>query len=172
MPACLMNDADWACFQLEMDLSDLVVLGRASHEATANIRGRRRVVMSRQVQDLEERTDGWWWNPDGMDWTRALSALPGPKQRIAVPGGQSAFDLFLKIGFTSFHLSRATKAHLPGGRRVFSSVASGMPPELQLEASGLVVTDRQVIDPVAGVELAVFRRPGLCGHPSAASRPG
>ena len=35
---------------------------------------------------------------------------------VAVPGGQVVFDLFLKIGFDAFHLSRAHGVRLPGGR--------------------------------------------------------
>ncbi|MDE3175476.1 MAG: hypothetical protein KGM15_05120, partial [Pseudomonadota bacterium] len=40
MPECLKNDADWAHFQAELDRADWIALGRASHEAAPNQRGR------------------------------------------------------------------------------------------------------------------------------------
>lgn len=63
LPESLMNEADWIYFQAELDLADLCLLGRASHELTPNKKGRRRLVISSTANGLEERADAIWWNP-------------------------------------------------------------------------------------------------------------
>ncbi len=160
LPPSLMNDADWQYFQAELDLAAVVVLGRASHEATPNVKGRRRLILSRQVSGLTEKPDGWWWNPAEMPWSKVADALKLRDQRIAVPGGQVAFDLFLKIGFAAFHLSRAERVTLAGGRKVFSGVGQGRSAEQILVAAGLQAGAKQMIDPVADVTLTVWKRTG------------
>src|SRR5208282_4539613 len=55
---------------------------------------------------------------------------------VAVPGGQSVFDLFLQIGFDAFHLSRAHGVMLPGGRAVFSACDAGLSAEAVLARAG------------------------------------
>ena len=62
-PPELMNDADWVYFQNELDHCDYVVVGRASHDATPNIKKRRRIVMSLSARELEQRDDALFWNP-------------------------------------------------------------------------------------------------------------
>ena len=39
IPASLRNEKDWECFQRALASSDLVVLGRRSHELAPNVRG-------------------------------------------------------------------------------------------------------------------------------------
>ena len=58
MPRALHNEADWDYFQRGLDLADLVVIGRTSHEVTPNRKGRRRLILSRQAAGLEQRADG------------------------------------------------------------------------------------------------------------------
>jgi hypothetical protein len=157
LPPSLMNDADWQYFQAELDLAAVVVLGRASHEATPNVKSRRRLVLSRQVSGLCEKADGWWWNPQQIPWADVTDTLKLHGQRIAVPGGQVAFDLFLRIGFAAFHLSRAEKVTLQGGRKVFSGVGPGQTAEHILQSVGLRPDAKQTIDAAAHVALTVFR---------------
>ena len=52
-------------------------------------------------------------------------------------GGTGVFGLFLEIGFDAFHLSRAGKVLIPGGRPVFPQVP-GRTPEEVLTEHGLV----------------------------------
>jgi len=159
MPASLKNDADWAYFQDELALADFVVLGRKSHEATPNPKRRRRVVVSRSARGLEQRDEAVWWNPLEMDWKQAGALLAPDGARVAVPGGQVAFDLFLAEGFTSFHLSRATRALLPGGRGLFAACERGERAEAVLARAGLKPKPTRTIDVGQAVTLTVWRRP-------------
>ena len=119
IPASLRNEKDWDCFQPALAGSDLVVLGRRSHELATNVRGNQRLVISRGAAGLEQQANVWWWNPARMSWAKvAKELLPGAGE-VAVPGGQVAFDLFLNIGFDAFHLSRAHGVRLPGASAFF-----------------------------------------------------
>jgi hypothetical protein len=157
MPRALRNEADWAYFQAELDRSDLIALGRASHEATPNLKGRRRLVLSRSACGLEARADGWWWNPRTAAWPEVVAALVGPGGRVGVPGGRAAFETFLKIGFTAFHLSRARAVVLPGGRGLFEACERGVAAEEILRGAGLCAGETIAIDQAARVELTVWR---------------
>ncbi len=159
LPASLMNDADWRYFQAELDLCDVTVLGRASHEAAPNLRNRKRIVMSSSARGLEQRSDGWWWNPADVAWIDVVSKLLPQSGRVGVPGGRAAFDYFLDHGLTGFHLSRAHRAHLPGGRGLFAAVESGARAEDVLAQKGFVPDETRIIDAAADVSLTVWRRP-------------
>lgn len=156
MPASLKNDADWAYFQAELDRADYVAIGRASHEATPNLKGRKRIVLSRAARRLEQRADALWWNPLELGFDELAETL-APAARIAVPGGQDAFDLFLKIGYSAFHLSRAGRVALPGGRGLFSACERGIAAETALAAAGLVAQSTLPLDEQAGVTLTLWR---------------
>ena len=54
-----------------------------------------------------------------MSWAEVAKELLPRGGDVAVPGGQGVFDLFLKIGFDAFHLTRAHGVRLPGGERFF-----------------------------------------------------
>jgi hypothetical protein len=158
MPEALKNDADWAYFQAELDRADWVLLGRASHEATPNTRRRRRIVLSHAARGLERRPEAVWWNPQAIAWRDAMARLAPDGARVAVPGGQGAFDLFLRIGFGAFHLSRAKRVALPDGRFVFSVCErEGVTAETALLRAGLVAGATRDIDALAGVTLTVWR---------------
>lgn len=157
MPKSLMNEADWAYFQSELNSCALIVLGRQSHVTSPNPRKRRRVVMSRSVNGLEAREDGHWWNPDHMPLDPMLNRLLPEGGKIGVPGGQVAFDYFLRHGMDEFHLTRARDVLLPGGRKVFSG-SSGA--EDQLAEAGLAPGETVMLDPQANVTLTVWARKG------------
>src|SRR3712207_721695 len=124
-PDALRNEADWAYFQAELDLSALLVLGRLGHEAHPNRKSRPRMILSSSSQGLERRSDGWWWNPVAVSWTDAVRAVLPGGGRIAVPGGRRVFDLFLAIGYDAFHLTRAEGVLVPNGAAVFSGCDAG-----------------------------------------------
>jgi hypothetical protein len=119
IPASLRNEKDWDCFQRALADSDLVVLGRRSHDLAPNVRGDQRLVISRGAAGLEQHANVWWWNPARVSWAEVAIELLPRGRKVAVPGGQVAFDLFLKIGFDAFHLTRAHGVRLPGGERFF-----------------------------------------------------
>jgi dihydrofolate reductase len=137
MPAALRNDADWQRFQAELDASAVTVLGRLGHEAHGNARNRLRMVVSSGSPGLERRSDGWWWNPVRVAWPEAIAAVLPAGGRVAVPGGQGVFDLFLALGYAEFHLTRAKGVRVPGGRGLFSSVTAGRSAEEVLAGHGL-----------------------------------
>ena len=74
-----------------------------------------------------------------------------------MPGGQAAFDIFLQLGFTAFHLSRAGGLALPGGRGLFRACEKGIPASEILRAAGLRAESPVAIDPAAGVTLTLWK---------------
>jgi len=157
MPGVLRNDADWAYFQSELDRCALVVLGRLGHEANPNSKQRLRLVVSSSSSGLEQRKDGWWWNPDGLSWSRAIASVLPQGGRVAVPGGRLVFDLFLKIGYDAFHLSRAHGAQLPGGVPLFSGCLQNRSAEAVLSEGGMRAGPRRILDPSGPVSLTVWQ---------------
>jgi dihydrofolate reductase len=159
IPDSLRNDADWAYFQGELDLARLVMLGRLSHEVTPNPKRRRRLVASSGVAGLEQRPDAWWWNPNAVPLAAALERIVPGGGRIAVPGGQGLFDLFIaEGGFDHFHLARAIGVEVPDGRPIFSATARGVTVESVLIGAGMRAGPTVTIDPKVPVELTVWRR--------------
>ena len=157
-PDALRNDADWALFQSELDRADLVALGRLGHEANPNRRRRRRLVLSRSAAGLELRQDAWWWDPMKTPWDAAAARLLPHGGRVAVPGGQGVFDLYLAIGYDAFHLTRAHGVRLDAGRRLFCACGAGVSAETVLHGAGLRADPPVTIDAAADVALTVWRR--------------
>jgi hypothetical protein len=157
MPEALRNDADWAHFQSELDLAQWVALGRLSHEAAPNPRRRRRLVVSRSSPGLEARADGWWWRPEVFAFPEVVARLMPQGGRLATPGGQGVFELFLSLGYTAFHLARAEAAMLPGGRGIFASAETGESADGRLRRAGLTPGPTRWLDKPARVSLTVYR---------------
>jgi hypothetical protein len=157
-PKVLRNEADWAYFQRELDRADLVVLGRIGHEANPNTKARSRLVVSASSAGLEQRVDGWWWNPDRCDWNVAMRTILPGGGRVAVPGGRRVFDLFLQIGYDVFHLSRAEGVIIGSGIGLFSACDEGTSACVALFESGLEAGPRQVLDPRLPVSLTMWSR--------------
>jgi hypothetical protein len=157
MPDVLRNEADWAYFQAELDKSAVMVLGRLGHEANPNPKGRLRLIVSSSSAGLERRADGWWWNPEAQTWSHVMGAMLPEGGRVAVPGGRRVFDLFLKIGYDAFHLSRAKGARVPNGVALFSMCDQGRSAEAILSEKGLKESPCQILDPAVPVSLTVWR---------------
>ncbi len=157
VPISLRNERDWDYYQQALARSDLIVFGRRSHDAEPNVRGDRRLVISRTVSGLEERADAWWWSPARITWMEVAKMLLPLGGDVAVPGGRDVFDLFLGIGFDAFHLSRAHGVKLSGGRAVFSACDRGMSAEAVLAGAGLHVSEMIALDPQRGVDMNVWR---------------
>jgi hypothetical protein len=157
-PTSLRNEKDWELYQRAQDRADLIVFARRSHEAEPNVRKHRRLVVSRDALGLEQRADGWWWDPARKNWLDVGAQLLPAGGLVAVCGGQIAFDLFLKVGFTEFDLSHAHGVNLPGGRSVFSACEAGLSADTVLQEAGLRLRERIPLDPVQRVEMDVWRR--------------
>jgi dihydrofolate reductase len=159
-PASLRNDADWQRFQAELDASAVTVLGRLGHEAHGNTRNRLRMVVSSSSAGLERRPDACWWNPAAMPWPAAVARVAPNGGRIAVPGGQGVFDLFLDIGYAEFHLTRAAGVLVPGGRTLFSAIGPGRSAQALLAGHGLVPGEPVAVDVAADVTLVPWSKAG------------
>lgn len=157
-PEALRNHADWAYFQSQLSGAVAIILGRHSHFANPNPHNRLRVVMSRQSAGLERKPDGWWWNPERVTLRHLLSTIAPDGGRIAIPGGQGAFDYFLAHGLTAFHLSRASEVALDGGQKLLGACCTEKRAEEVLRAAGLQPEPRVWLDPTEKVSLAVWRR--------------
>lgn len=155
MPDCLKTEAEWAFFQAGLETSDVVVLGRKSHEVTPNPKARRRLVLTRRVSAPEwEDAHTVLWNPASTGLDLALSMFDTEVSVLAVTGGQGVFDTFLQRegGYTQFHLSRIKQAYLKDGRKVFSALSEGnQTPEGLLKAKGYEPGRWQELDDVASV---------------------
>jgi hypothetical protein len=158
IPPSLRNEQDWELYQREQEVANLVVFARRSHELEPNIHKTPRLVVSREAAGLEQRPDGWWWDPRRTTWEEVAARLLPTGGRVAVGGGQVVFDLFLMIGFDGFHLSRAHGVKLPGGRSVFSACDKGVPAATVLEQHGLSLSKTIPLDPAHGVEMTIWRR--------------
>ena len=157
-PKSLRNDADWAYFQRELDRADIVALGRLGHEANPNAKRRRRLVLSSAARGLERCGETWWWDPAKTPWREATATLLPDGGRVAVPGGQAVFDLFLEIGYDAFHLSRAGGVLLAGGRSLFAACDHGLRADAVLKGAGLTPDDPQILDAAANVTLNIWRK--------------
>ena len=157
-PVSLRNEKDWELYQLAQEQATFVVFARRSHELEPNVHNTPRLVVSREAPGLEQRADGWWWDPRRMTWENVAAKLLPNGGAVAVGGGQVVFDLFLMIGFDGFHLSRASGVKLPGGRAVFSACDTGVPAATVLDQHGLAPAKQIPLDPAHGVEMTIWRR--------------
>lgn len=160
IPKGLRNRADWIYFQTWLDKSAVTLLGRRSHDVAPNPKGRLRLILSRSLDGLERRPDGWWWNPAGMALDEALSRIAPQGGLIAVPGGQDVFDLIGPGGFDAFHLARAHACALPDGRGLFAACETGTTADSLLAAGGMAAGPVQWLDEAARVSLTVWKKPG------------
>lgn len=125
MPDGLKIDADARFFNQGLDRAALIVHGRNSHEQQAASDRRRRLIVTHGVAALAEHPSiplARLWNPAGASFAEACRAIGVTEGMAAVTGGATVFSLFLAIGFDAFHLSRAGRVQLPGGRPVFPEV--------------------------------------------------
>ena len=159
LPDALKNDADWAYFQAELDRAVLCILGRVSHEATPNAKGRLRAVMTRDPAATLDQRDArtWFWNPEAVPLDAMLARLAPEGGRVAVPGGMAPFTL-LAPRFDGFHLSAKAGVRLAGGIPCFDGQGAGGP-DAALRRAGMVPGPVQQIDPDDGVTLTVWTRP-------------
>jgi hypothetical protein len=161
MPDALKIEADQRFFHSALDQAGAVAHGRHSKETDARAPQRRRLILTRGIATLAPdpgNDKALWWNPAGASLDTAWDALGAPRGPLAVIGGTEVFGLFLAIGYDVFHLSRAGKARLPGGRPVFPGVGSRSPEDLLAE-HGLEPGPVQVLDRPAAATLCTWRKP-------------
>jgi dihydrofolate reductase len=161
MPDGLKHEPDARFFREGLDSAALVVHGRHSHEEQGPIsERRRRLIVTNRTPGFSTHpslSNAWVWNPASMPFDEACRKLGVPEGKIAVSGGGGVFGLFLKIGFDTFHLSRAGKLLLPGGRPVFPDVPAKTPEQVLTE-HGLKPDPVQVFDAAEDVTLVNWGR--------------
>jgi dihydrofolate reductase len=160
MPGAIRNDADQQFFQAGLDQAAAVVHGRHSHEGGPRAARRNRLVLTRQVAATApdpSHPHALLWNPLGATLDQALDELGVGDGSVAVIGGTDAFSMFLPQ-YDSFHLSRAARARIPGGRPVFTAVGPNATPEDVLTRHGLKPGPRRQLDAAADVSLVTWRR--------------
>jgi dihydrofolate reductase len=160
-PTQLRNEADKRFFHAGMDSAAAIALGRITHEAEVNS-GRRRLVLTRRVASLApDPADpkALFWNPAGASFEAARLALGLRDGSLAVIGGAEVYDVFLRIGYDAFHLTRANRAQVPGGVPVFPNMGGKMAEDV-LKAHGLHAGPLRLLDPLAGVTLTTWSPSG------------
>ena len=158
VPPSLRNEKDWNYYQ-----SALAQLGpdrvRPSQPRT---RAERKGRPASRGLERPDRPRAARRTPGGgtrrcMSWKEVAKELLPQGGRVAAPGGQGVFDLFLKIGYDAFHLSRAHGVTLPGGRAIFSACDRGLSAAAVLEKAGLRVSEKIPLDPAHGVDTTIWR---------------
>jgi dihydrofolate reductase len=160
MPDALKVDADQRFFADSLDRVAAVVHGRHSHEGQPNSPRRRRLILTRSVSGIAAHPENplaRLWNPAGASFAAACAALGVEHGTVAIIGGTDVFGLFLDIGYDAFHLSRADKVRLPGGRPVFPQVPAQTPEDV-LARHGLRPGERRVLDAQADATLVTWTR--------------
>jgi dihydrofolate reductase len=163
MPDGLKIDADARLFTQALDRAAVIVHGRNSHEEQESSDRRRRLIVTRRVAGLAKHPSipmAQLWNPAGVSFLEACRSVGVVNGVVVVTGGAEVFRLFLDIGVDAFHLSRAGKVRLPGGRPVFPEVP-GLTPEEVLAKHGLLPGPTEVLDSDADATLVTWepRRP-------------
>jgi hypothetical protein len=175
-PPELIVKADQQFFRRGLDRADAVAHGRFSHEqdAGADTRGeadaRRRLVLTRRIPAIAPHPrypKSLLWNPVGAPLEAAWRELGLNGGTLAVIGGTEPFGLFLDVGYDAFHLTRANRARLPGGRPVFPGVPQRTPEEL-LASHGLRSGPIKMLDAEIDATLVTWvaeaQRPEVTSH--------
>jgi dihydrofolate reductase len=159
-PDALKLEADQRFFHAMLDEATALVHGRNSSEGGPNMTKRRRLILTRRVAGLSrdpQNANAVHWNPAGATLEQAWDALGLSGGLLAVIGGTEPFGLFLETGYDAFHLSRASRAELPGGRPVFPGIPPQSPEGL-LKRHGLTPGAARVLDEKAGLTLVTWQR--------------
>jgi hypothetical protein len=159
MPDSIKNEADQNFFQGSLDHAAAVVHGRHSHEGGPRADQRRRLIVTHRTESIVPDTNhpqALLWNPAGSSLEDALRELGVRDGLVAVIGGPEVFGMFLPR-YDAFHLSRAARARLPGGRPVFPQVPERTPEEV-LTSHGLRPGPQRVLDAAQDVTLTTWQR--------------
>jgi dihydrofolate reductase len=159
MPDSIKNEADQKFFQGSLDHAAAVVHGRHSHEGGPHADQRRRLIVTHRTDAIAPDTKhphALLWNPAGASLEEALRELGVSDGMVAIIGGPDVFGMFLPR-YDAFHLTRAARARLPGGRPVFPQVPGRTPEEL-LTSHGLRPGPQRVLDTSQEVTLTTWQR--------------
>lgn len=147
-PEQIKIPADHKFYQDSVDAASAVVNGRHSAEGGVGEKLRRRIVLTRRVNQIMVDPDNQkaiLWNPGATPFDEAWRRLAIEDGVLAVVGGTDVFGLFLTIGYDTFYLTR-TDASVPKGRPVFPGVGTVTSAEEVMIKHGLVLRDTRMLD--------------------------
>jgi dihydrofolate reductase len=159
-PDALRIEADQTFFHEALARADAVAHGRHSYEGGREAAQRRRLILTRSIAGIARdpgNANALLWNPAGTTLAEAWRALGVSGGVLAVIGGTDVFGLFLELGYDVFHLTRAARASLPGGRPLFPGVPARMLEDL-LASHSLKPGPPRTLDAAADVTLVTWRR--------------
>jgi hypothetical protein len=159
-PAALKLEADQRFFHAKLDEATALAHGRNSGEGGPRMARRRRLILTRAITGLArdpQNDKAVLWNPAGATLEQAWQALGLSGGLLQVIGGTEPFGLFLEAGYDAFHLSRASRTELPGGRPVFPGIPPHSPEDL-LKRHGLKPGAAQILDQAAGLTMVTWQR--------------
>jgi dihydrofolate reductase len=159
-PDALILEADQRFFFDMLSRATAVAHGRDSADGGREAANRRRLILTRRIAGVArdpQNDQAVLWNPAAATLQEAWRELGLSGGLLAVIGGTDVFGLFLEIGYDAFHLSRAGKALLPGGRPLFPEVPA-QTPEALLSRHGLKPEPVRVLDRSAELTLVSWRR--------------
>jgi hypothetical protein len=159
-PPSLTLEADQRFFFAMLDRATAVAHGRYSADGGPSATRRRRLILTRSIASLAgdpQNDKAVLWNPAGAGLHEAWERLGLSGGLLAVIGGTEVFGLFLELGYDAFHLSRAERARLPGGRPLFPGIPPSTPEEM-LARHGLKPGPTRLLDASAGLSLTTWER--------------
>jgi dihydrofolate reductase len=159
IPPALIHEADQQYFFQGMDAADVLVHGRNSYEDRPRASDRKRIIVTRQISAVTpdaENPNTVLWNPTGAAIERACETLGVTGGVVAAVGGSEVYGLFLPR-YDIFHLSKAARAQMAGGRPVFPGIPPATPEDL-LQRHGLRPSPPSDLDTDAGVSVTVWAR--------------
>ncbi|MBS0520853.1 MAG: dihydrofolate reductase [Proteobacteria bacterium] len=140
--------ADHQFYQDAVDRASAIVNGRHSAEGGPKEKLRRRLVVTRRVNEPTadpHNPRAILWNPAATPFDEAWGRLGIADGVAAVVGGTNVFGLFLEIGYDVFYLTR-TDASVPQGRPVFPGVGTAATVEEVMARHGLVRRGTRMLD--------------------------
>ena len=159
MPDTLKFEGDKRFFTDALDHADLIVHGRHSEEGQPNSPRRKRIILTRKIEDLADdpsNPNATLWNPAGASFEAACDHSGVHAGLVAIIGGPNVFDMFMDR-YDTFWLSEAPKVRVPGGEPVFPGVPR-LTPRQVLARHGLKAGESQVLDEANGVTVTPWRR--------------
>lgn len=159
MPEELKFEGDKTFFSAALDNADLILHGRNSYEDQPNSPQRKRIILSRKVQDIapdSSNPKAILWNPAGASFEAACDRAGVAAGTVAVIGGPGVFGMFMDR-YDVFWLSVAPRVRLPGGEPCFPGVPARSPQQI-LAAHGLRASDAQLLDAAHDVTVTPWRR--------------
>ena len=158
LPEALLSAIQGKHFQAELNACAAVIMGRRAHEAIPNPKNRVRTILSRSVTALEHKAGGWWWNPETMTLDNMLQLVAPSGGRVAVLGGQTALEHFLDENLPILNVCRAESIAIQDGLKLLAGCDRKTTVDMVLQAEGMQLVERKLIDLKAPISLSVWRR--------------